>query len=168
MNIASFVKRAKEMGFEKGKMIDASTVKTAEWVRLKCQYGCGGYNKYITCPPFAPTPEYTNKMLKHYKKALLVKIGKDDYSDFRKMIFELEREIFLSGYYKAFGMACGPCHLCEKCDVTKRCKNPIQARPSMEACGIDVFETVRKNGFKIEVVKDETCEANYFGLVLID
>ena len=38
----------------------------------------------------------------------------------------------------------------------------------MEACGIDVFATARANGFPIEVVKDESCEDNYYGLVLIE
>jgi hypothetical protein len=38
----------------------------------------------------------------------------------------------------------------------------------MEACGIDVYTTVRANGFPIEVVKTQTCKANYYGLVLIE
>jgi hypothetical protein len=38
----------------------------------------------------------------------------------------------------------------------------------MEACGIDVFATVRANGFAIEVLRDESCRGNYYGLVLID
>jgi hypothetical protein len=38
----------------------------------------------------------------------------------------------------------------------------------MEACGIDVFSTVKTHGFPIEVLKDENCEPNYYGLVLIE
>jgi hypothetical protein len=38
----------------------------------------------------------------------------------------------------------------------------------MEACGIDVYATVRANGFPIEVVEDGACEQNYYGLVLIE
>ncbi len=38
----------------------------------------------------------------------------------------------------------------------------------MEACGIDVYATARGNGFPIEVVKDETDDQNYYGVVLIE
>jgi hypothetical protein len=37
---------------------------------------------------------------------------------------------------------------------TKEYRHPEQARPAMEACGIDVFSTVRKAGLPIEVVSD--------------
>jgi len=43
-----------------------------------------------------------------------------------------------------------------------------QARPSMEACGIDVYATVRANSYPIEVVKDYSDDADYYGLVLIE
>ncbi|MCE5231071.1 DUF2284 domain-containing protein, partial [bacterium] len=33
------------------RLIDPRTVPTAEWVRMKCQYGCGGYGGCLTCPP---------------------------------------------------------------------------------------------------------------------
>ena len=38
----------------------------------------------------------------------------------------------------------------------------------MEACGIDVFATVRPQGFEIQVVRQSTDPQHYFGLVLID
>lgn len=82
------------------------------------------------------------------------------------MAVKLEREIFLAGYYKALGYGAGPCMLCKECNV-QQCVHPEDTRPSMEACGIDVYATVRANGLPIEVVKDETCEENYYGLVLI-
>jgi hypothetical protein len=37
----------------------------------------------------------------------------------------------------------------------------------MESCGIDVFATVRNNGFTIDTLDSAKCKANYFGLVLI-
>jgi predicted metal-binding protein len=79
----------------------------------------------------------------------------------------MERRIFLAGFYKAFGLGNGPCQLCVRCN-TKRCIHTEQARPSMEACGIDVYATVRANGYPIEVVKDSSDDANYYGLVLIE
>jgi hypothetical protein len=38
----------------------------------------------------------------------------------------------------------------------------------MEACGIDVYTTARANGFSIEVVRDHSCDQNYFGVILVD
>jgi predicted metal-binding protein len=79
----------------------------------------------------------------------------------------LERQLFLAGYYKAFGMGAGPCLLCRRCTFDQGCRHPEQARPSMEACGIDVFSTARRHGFAIEVVRSRRDEQHYFGLVLV-
>jgi predicted metal-binding protein len=38
----------------------------------------------------------------------------------------------------------------------------------MEACGIDVFSTVRKVGFPLEVVAHRRQCPNYYGLILVD
>jgi hypothetical protein len=37
----------------------------------------------------------------------------------------------------------------------------------MEGCGIDVFSTVRKSGWRIEVITSEISPFSLFGLVLI-
>jgi len=161
---AQYIKRAKDLGTKDAKIISAKSIVTAEWVRLKCQFGCDGYGRALTCPPYSPTPEQTGRMLTHYENGLL--LHGDEHSGIRTIVSTLEREIFLDGYYKAFGMGAGPCDLCEKCP--KSCKYPERARPSMEACGIDVFSTVRANGFPIEVLKTNFCERNYYGVVLID
>jgi len=161
---AAFIKRAKELGAGEAKLIQAESIYTAEWVRLKCQFGCGGYAQALTCPPHSPSPEQTARMLSHYKRAVLV--HGDEYTDIRKIVAELEREVFLEGYHKAFGMGSGPCELCESCGES--CRHPYEARPSMEACGIDVFSTVRANGFPIEVLKNTGCRGNYYGVVLIE
>ncbi|MFH1011878.1 MAG: DUF2284 domain-containing protein, partial [bacterium] len=64
-------------------------------------------------------------------------------------------------------MSSGPCSLCESCDVKKPCHFPEQARPSMEACGIDVFSTARNAGWKIEVVQSLTSCFRLFGMILM-
>jgi predicted metal-binding protein len=103
-------------------------------------------------------------MLSDYKNALLI------HTDVKKQINDispvLEQEIFFDGYYKAFGIGSGPCYLCKKC--SEFCKYPHLARPAMEACGIDVFSTVRQHGFPIEVLTSKDNKGNYYGLVLIE
>ena len=105
-----YIKLAKSKGVDKVKIIDPKTVVTGNWVRLKCQFGCGGYGERLTCPPYSPMPEYT----------------------------------------------------------AESCRYPEKARPSMEACGIDVYKTVRNNGWKLEVVRSEQDLCSIVSLILIE
>ncbi len=163
-----WIEAAKRLGAAEAKLVDPASVVTAPWVRLKCQYGCGGYGRRLTCPPHSPTPEQTRRVLDCYNSALLVhNPSHGDWEAIDEVIAALEREVFLAGYYKAFAFGCGPCHLCDTCNL-EHCVYPHQARPSMEAAGIDVYATARANGFPIEVVTDRSCPQNYYGLVLID
>ena len=163
--LASFVRRACELGAVGGKVIRADSIVTAPWVRLKCQFGCGGWGSNLCCPPHTPSPEETGRVVASYGRALLIHCKGDKRPT--KIVAALEREIFLSGFYKALGFGAGPCRLCKECNL-EGCIRSEDARPSMEACGIDVFATVRANGFPIEVVRDESSDQNYYGLVLIE
>ena len=166
-----YCRKAVEMGIDEAKIIDPGSVATAQWVRMKCQFGCPRFGMSLCCPPHAPTPDETRKVIDSYGKALLfhrVLKGEESSKDFSELVVRLEKEIFLDGYYKAWGMGSGPCRICKECDPTGLCKNGFKARPSMEACGIDVFKTARDNGFPIEVVRTHDQERNHFGLVLVE
>jgi predicted metal-binding protein len=167
MDAEYFARKSVELGAAGARVISPKQVFTAEWVRRKCQYGCGGYGKRLTCPPYSPTPQQTRRMLDEYETAILVHCP-SGWKKVKDIVAALEREAFLSGYYKAFAMGSGPCHLCDVCDLEGGCRHPYQARPSMEACGIDVYRTARTAGFPIEVVRDHTCPQNYYGLLLLD
>lgn len=162
---AYWLKRAEEMGAKGAKIVAASSVLTANWVRWKCQFGCDCFGTNLMCPPYTPEPEDTRVMLDEYQRALLFEASGKSV---KKIAFRLERELFLSGYYKAFGMGAGPCNICNRCALEKGCRHPDRARPAMESCGVDVFGTVRGHGFTLEVAR--TCEdpQHYFGLVLIE
>jgi len=149
------------------RIISPSQVETAPWVRLKCQFGCGCYGQCLVCPPFTPTPEQMRKILDAYTRAILIHF--DRQADVKATIAELEQDIFLRGAWKAFGLGAGPCYFCRECAVEeKQCRHPERARPSMEACGIDVFSTVKKFGLPIEVVRTTRQCPNYYGLILVD
>lgn len=165
--IEKYTKRAVKLGAHDARQISTETIVTAPWVRVKCQYGCDGYGQRLTCPPYSLTPEETAQMLKDYQIAVL--IHSDDHIDITSIVTRIEREALFDGYYKAFGMGAGPCRLCDECNIEDgECLHPEDARPSMESCGIDVFQTARNNGFPIEVVKNHNCEQNYYGVVLIE
>jgi len=164
-SLEPFIKRACALGALEAKVIDPASIVTAAWVRLKCQFGCGGYNSSLCCPPHTPMPEETRRVLDEYRRAILIHckpgVGVKD------LVAALEREVFLAGFYQAFALGSGPCHLCEECNFDG-CVHPHQARPSMEACGIDVYATARGNGCPIEVVTGESSDQNYYGVVLVD
>jgi predicted metal-binding protein len=103
--------------------------------------------------------------LDSYRQAILFLAGRRGP---KRIAVALERDVFLAGYYKALGLGAGGCSLCEKCAFTAGCRHAETARPSMEACGIDVYATARGNGFPIEVVRDRKDEQHYYGLVLVE
>lgn len=86
----------------------------------------------------------------------------------RELVYRLERKIFLDGYTRAFGMGCGPCCLCDTCDLQIECSFPEKARPSMEACGIDVYSTMANGGMELKVVRRREDPYTMVGLVLIE
>ena len=58
----------------------------------------------------------------------------------------------------------------QKCKVCNpdHCNFPGKTVPAMEACGIDVFATVRANGLEIHTLRDPGEVQNHFGLVLVE
>ncbi len=175
INQKESLQRPRAMGVGGTKIINPKEVVVEEWVRLKCQYGCDAYGTRLTCPPYSPRPETTRNMLRFYSSALLMIFDlavdeneKQRRKEIRKQIAEFERELFLSGHYKAFALVMGPCNFCVPCDITQPCKFQHLARPSMEACGIDVFRTVRKAGFDLEVAQTLDSPCRYCALILLD
>lgn len=164
-SLLGYVQLAKEFGAFDAKIVYTKTIKTADWVRIKCKFGCKGYNTSHCCPPNTPTSQEMQKVIDCYRTALIVHFKSNVNPG--KIIIQLEKAMFKDGYYKAFGLAAGPCGLCKECNL-EQCQQPENARPSMEACGIDVYETARVNNFPLEVQKDPSGEINLYGLILIE
>ena len=178
---------ALEGGATAVKLVSPQDVVVAQWVRNKCQFGCRHFGKRFTCPPYAPTPKDTAENLQGYHQALLVEFGgmhRDKLKDepgrsmVHNVLYAMERTAFLAGYEKAYCYKAGPCVLCPDCPaeklenpnlfLKKECKRPKEARPAMEAAGIDVFSTVRQAGFELHVVRDKSETFKSFGLVLLE
>ncbi|RQD84015.1 MAG: DUF2284 domain-containing protein [Methanocalculus sp. MSAO_Arc2] len=119
-------------------VIPVDEIVVSEWVRLKCRFGCKGYGKHLSCPPYTPGPEEMRRILSGYRSAMLVRfdgdpahpeIGPDDipldfHPFYKEMIlwiwntmWELEKIAFYDGFYKAFGFGAYPCIHCETCVV---------------------------------------------------
>ena len=169
-------RRALQLGVDAATPVEADAVVAAEWVRMKCVFGCDEVGIRKTCPPNLPPVAVTQRLLSEYRHGVLLEVGPivgEENSDpesrrLNDAALALERDLFLAGHHKAWMMGAGPCDLCEACAKGKECPTPEKARPSMEGCGIDVFATVRNAGRTIDVVRDEDDEYRYFALVLVD
>jgi predicted metal-binding protein len=177
------------------KLISADTIEVAEWVRWKCLYGCKAYGRHLSCPPYVPSVEETKKLVQCYDKAIIARFDVkpnldvppshihhylwDAIKELHDTMFDLERHAFVSGYYKAFAMGGLPCAYCEDClperagfevdSASKRfCEQQHKVRPSMEACGINVFKTVRNAGYELEVLTSFDAKITFFGLLLLE
>jgi predicted metal-binding protein len=183
-------KMAIKDGASKVVPINPDEIVVGNWVRLKCQFGCPNYQKKLSCPPYSPKPEDTRKVLDEYSKAYLIEykgssifnkydIEKIDeilpkvLKDIHISLFEIEKHVFLSGYYKSFVYGfCGPCTICDKCvveDGILTCKYPTESRPSMEGSGIDVFKTVKNVGLELKVQSSRnTKDLSMYTLLLLE
>ncbi len=101
-NMERLLQRALELGAEKAKIIDASTVVVEEWVRWKCAYGCAFHGKDAYHPPCAPDAESTKKIMREYSKAVLM-TGSQGKA-LSEVAVRLEGEAYHMGFYKAFAM----------------------------------------------------------------
>src|SRR5674476_165636 len=43
--------------------IHPTDIEVRNWVRWKCQFGCKGYGKHLSCPPYVPGPSETRALL---------------------------------------------------------------------------------------------------------
>lgn len=158
--------------------MDPRSIITGQWVRMKCTYGCPGYGKRKTCPPHIPPVQECAAFFREYKRGLLFHFAikfKDpkmmnpwSHKVNRKML-DLEKNVFLAGFQKAFVFPQAPCRFCKDCASTAEgCRQPYLSRPTLEAFGVDVYGTARMLGYPIQVVRDYSQEINRYGLLLIE
>ncbi len=158
--------------------LEAREVVLAEWVRMKCRFGCPHYGKLAVCPPSAPSFEECRRFFLDYSDAAILHFRHavekpDDRHAWTRGIngrlLQLERSVFLAGHPKAFVLFLDPCNLCEVCAGTPaECRSPASARPSPEGLCVDVFSTVRKCSFHIEVLTDHSQPMDRYGMLLLE
>jgi len=145
---------AQELGVIDIARISTIDVPVEDWVLLKCQYGCPNYGRRLVCPPYSPEPGRTRAILGEYSTAFLLRydvpahsrevdkqVTADGITAAWDAFLRLERYAFINGRHKAFVFGLNHCPGCEVCAVESgrtACKHPQIARPSLEACGINV------------------------------
>lgn len=163
-------------GIEDFRWIKAKDIVVAQWVRMKCMFGCEDYGSGA-CPPNVPSVEECQRILGDYGDAVLFHLEKEakkpEYprswaKETNRRLLELEKAVFLSGHYKAFLLHMNRCNLCDPCSPDRSgCTNPRRSRPTPEALAIDVYATVRRAGYPIRVLpKEEGCMNRYAFLLI--
>jgi len=156
---------------------------------------CSSYGRNMMCPPNAMSVEEFSKVLGLFKKAILLQVETDtDSSDksprsldgalceeldkatdsarwqkrIHRLVNSVETEAFKQGFYLAAGLTGGECSLCGECVTVgsgKPCRHPFEARPSMEAMGVDVIRTCQKAGMPVRL--SSKTRIRWTGLVLV-
>ncbi len=167
----------KTAGFQDFRWIDPGQIVVSHWVQMKCRFGCGSYGRVASCPPNLPGIEENRAFFAEYSQALVLRfyqqVAASERHHWSRQInlelLQLEREVFLAGYRKAFLLFMDNCAICAECSPTREnCKLPQKSRPSPEGMGVDVFATVRSVGYPIEVLRDYDQAMNRYAFLLID
>ena len=154
--------------------------------------GCPGYGQSMSCPPHAKGPDWFLDRIKTYTRALVFKFDVPttsllgcDRHDLLGLVHEtaarLEGAAREMGFSRAMGFAGGSCKeiFCRDhadCRVVrdkKPCRNPLRARQSMSAVGINFLELSKSVDWKMEIITQNTDPERVpmgivAGLVLID
>ena len=168
----------KEHGCDDFKWINTKDIIVAQWVRMKCTFGCATYGTKGACPPNVPSVaecreffgEYQDAVIFHFEKTL--DDPKERFAwgkETNENLLTLERKVFLLGYQKAFMFYMDECCVCDDCSASRiDCKNQKSARPCPEAFGVDVFSTVKKCGYPINVLGEYSEKMNRYALLMIE
>ena len=159
------IQEALGLGCARAKVISTKAISLAHWVKLHCQFGCSKHGKLFTCPPFTPESEEMAEILEEYDQALLIYANHD--TNVQEIVIHLETRFKQNGYQKAFALGAQPCKLCDPCTISTFCQYPEKARPTLQACGIDVNATVSNNGWA-DVIQHKPCSDSHpIGIILL-
>ena len=158
--------------------LDPAAIRVAEWVRMKCRFGCPHFDRAAVCPPNTPSVEECRLFLSEYQHAVLLHFRSAESETrarhawsgrMNRSLVDLERDVFLASYSKAFALFADSCHVCEECVPRKGdCREPAMARPSATALAVDVFGTARRAGYSIAVLTDPSTPVDYFAFLMVD
>lgn len=159
------IEKSISLGCTKAKLILTKTISMAHWMKLQCQYGCSHYGSLLTCPPYTPNVDEMAEILPEYEKALLINASPG--TNVAEIVVQLEKYLKERGFRKAFALGAQPCNLCTSCTIPTSCKYPEKARPTLQACGIDVNETIHNNGWDDLGPQSPCTSTHAIGMVLL-
>jgi predicted metal-binding protein len=166
-----------DKGFADFAWIDPAEIVTAQWVRVKCEFGCMDYG-LGACPPNTPTVDECGRFFREYKTAVIVRLtvnaDKNSYpsgwsAGVSEKLLSVEREVFLAGFPKVFLLNQACCDKCGDCPGTRKdCRDKAASRPSPESFAVDVYQTARNSGLEIAVISQNPSEIHRITILLIE
>ena len=179
--LRSLLEKKRNYGLKKIIPFPIEKIDVAEWVRLKCQFGCSQYNTNWCCPPASPDLAKVRVILQEYSQALLL-IGSRQCTNFYldnakrraeqvrswNEVMSIERRLFLEGYDKAISLVSGSCALCKKCTYPEACRFPQERRPPIEAFSIDLIGTLKNLGLNTSVAQKTDDRFKYYAIILLE
>jgi predicted metal-binding protein len=132
----------------------------------------------MNCPPNLPGVEECHRFFTEYRQAVVLhfqhtapeRAARRTWSARTNIqLVKLERQVFMAGYRKAFLLFMDSCEICAECVPDKAsCKQPELSRPTAEGMAVDVYTTVRKLGYPIEVLTDPSQAMNRYAFLMVD
>jgi predicted metal-binding protein len=198
--MGGYVELALQTGATHARIITAADIVLDPRVQYKCMIPkCVSYGTCAHCPPHVPGIEETEKVLKCFHFAVLAAmsmpasnvmratdgsfrpehdINPPMRSKMHEIVCKVEAQAFYDGHYFATAFSSGACKKLwcpeEPCQVLagKGCRNPLKARPSMEAMGMDVYRMITEAGWDIypvgsKVRAEDIPHGVFAGVVLI-
>lgn len=178
MDHNTMISAALDAGFSGAAILPVSDIVTNRIFRDTCADNrCGMFGKCWTCPPDIGDIDELIEKLRGYSTALLYQSisSLEDSYDFEGM---QEAGKVHAKRSRAFGkiimpqlgentlnLSCGGCRFCERCAKMDDlpCRAPDEALSSLEAYGVDVYQTVSKTHLKYINGQDTV---TFFGMIL--
>lgn len=174
--LARVIRDSREFGLTEAKFIHTPQVHTAGAPRLRCQLSCPQTLQSVMTPPHTPRAEEVRAMLDEYRYGLITRreepFGERDFrevwQEFGDAMLSLEKQCLGRGYPKSFTLAVGNCLAPLAEDELRPCDYPGKARPTLEALGIDLKETLEMVHWGGMVQRAEDEPMQLFALLLLE
>ena len=178
MDQQTLIQLAIDCGATKATIITQEQIVTSAAFRDICAgNGCGMYGKCWMCPPDAGEIETLMAQIRTYSYGLWYQTVRDleDSFDFEGMSEAGRLHVLVSQNIQErikkesptdfLHLSCGGCRLCQRCAKLdgEPCRMPDKALSSLEAYGIDVYQTTKDTDLKYINGPDTV---TYFGIVL--
>ena len=154
-----------EGGAERAVEFNPADLVFAHWTIMKCKYGCPMFGHNRCCPPHAPEIEKMQSIANDFSRGIMFSVNAMDKGT--PLAVSIAQSLFRDGYYKAVPFGTGPCRQCDECKLND-CPHPWTTAPSMEACGIDVFASAKRQGFDVHPYNAPGQTPLCIGMILVE
>lgn len=170
------IQAALQAGADQAVIIPVEQVVLNAEFRKSCQHnGCGVYGRCWMCPPYVGDIEQLMDKVRSYRYGLMYQSISplEDSFDIEGMSSAAQHHVHISHRLENSGvlpqphlhLSCGGCRVCTRCAAAdgQPCRHPEQAMSSLEAYGIDVYQTTQNTPLKYI---NGANTVTYFGIVL--